>query len=906
MSHFKLILFLLFSVNLYSQSYIEYWKKGNKIASIDAPKGLRNYEKALIEAHKSGDWIWENIIRADLCGSYFNINDFDKALSVCQDGLSLMKNKHIRNDSVTFRLISASAPCYHKLYRFDQAASSFETAAQILRLNPEVSKQTPLFVTYYYINYAYFLIELFDLEKARVMLSNAARIAKGLKNPIHYARANSLLSNIYAFSGEYEKGIMENQELLELFKKSKFVNPTEKAKVYYMLGYFYTRLSQDTKAIEHFNLAKDSGKNLNDIFKYYEMSEIDKCENYLNLGKVENVKKILKSFPDKTGNIEVDYYKAMAWGAYFYQIKDFNKSLESYKDAFNVLFPGDNLEKFNVENIKPHRLKLFEILNKIGGVYQQKYILEKAARDLYLAYNFKVKSIKLGKQIRQFQENMDSKVLFTHKYHDVYKDVVKLGFNLVYENPKNRDLVNEVFDYAEEAKSVVLTDPLLLKSTKRNQKSDSLMIKIQANQAYLSYLKSLNDKSLADEIIKYETKVQDLWAQFSKINKSLSDRILNQSEKVEIPENAIYVNYILMGEELYVFCKNSRHTWMKKLLINSKIFDKNLEELRTQLTSVPSPYEGFTAIKSSEYLFEILINRVIPKWESYEKLMLNPDNKFFDISFDILKNGKTGKYLIENVAISYTSSLQLSKQRSSEFNWSGKKWVALFPFAFKSEDLISGLKPLRFSTAEIKGIKSENFYNYQASKSLFTDKLQNNSSSPLIIATHASIGENNDPYLFFNSKRPSDTRLFASEIRNFDIKTPLVVLSACATHQGKTYHGLGARSFAAAISWAGCPSVAATLWEVDDESMSILTSLFYKNLLGGMPKDQALRNAKLSYLQTSVGKARDLPFYWAHFQIIGSTEPIVSPLEIYLPYLLAFFVGLNLLWIFRKRLFFKP
>ena len=51
---------------------------------------------------------------------------------------------------------------------------------------------------------------------------------------------------------------------------------------------------------------------------------------------------------------------------------------------------------------------------------------------------------------------------------------------------------------------------------------------------------------------------------------------------------------------------------------------------------------------------------------------------------------------------------------------------------------------------------------------------------------------------------------------------------------------------------------------------------FYKHLKSGMDKAQALRNAKLDYLEFSENAGID-PFYWAPFILIGDAAPIDFP-----------------------------
>jgi CHAT domain-containing protein len=80
-------------------------------------------------------------------------------------------------------------------------------------------------------------------------------------------------------------------------------------------------------------------------------------------------------------------------------------------------------------------------------------------------------------------------------------------------------------------------------------------------------------------------------------------------------------------------------------------------------------------------------------------------------------------------------------------------------------------------------------------------------------------------------------------------------------------------SIARAFAFAGCPSILMSLWEVDDLSTSKLMELFYQELAAGKPKDEALRNAKLAYLDSSSG-IQSHPFYWAGFIQTGDRSPI--------------------------------
>jgi CHAT domain-containing protein len=97
----------------------------------------------------------------------------------------------------------------------------------------------------------------------------------------------------------------------------------------------------------------------------------------------------------------------------------------------------------------------------------------------------------------------------------------------------------------------------------------------------------------------------------------------------------------------------------------------------------------------------------------------------------------------------------------------------------------------------------------------------------------------------------------------------LVTLSACETAIGLERSGEGPVSLSRAFFAAGARSVLATLWKVDDAATADLMIRFYRHLLSGSSKDEALRAAQLDVLRDGSHRTRSAPYYWAGFQISG-------------------------------------
>jgi CHAT domain-containing protein len=75
--------------------------------------------------------------------------------------------------------------------------------------------------------------------------------------------------------------------------------------------------------------------------------------------------------------------------------------------------------------------------------------------------------------------------------------------------------------------------------------------------------------------------------------------------------------------------------------------------------------------------------------------------------------------------------------------------------------------------------------------------------------------------------------------------------------------------------YAGARSVLSSLWEVSDQASAALMRCFYGQLGRQAGKAQALRQAKLSLLESKYGH----PFYWAGFILHGEPFSSVSALD---------------------------
>jgi CHAT domain-containing protein len=121
----------------------------------------------------------------------------------------------------------------------------------------------------------------------------------------------------------------------------------------------------------------------------------------------------------------------------------------------------------------------------------------------------------------------------------------------------------------------------------------------------------------------------------------------------------------------------------------------------------------------------------------------------------------------------------------------------------------------------------------------------------------------------------SDHMMSFYEVLNLQLNTELVVLSACKTGFGKINHGTGSLSLNWAFNKAGARSSVISLWDVNDYASAMIISDFYRNLAQGISKPEALRLAKLEYINSHDELMSD-PYYWAGFIYYGPDDALVN------------------------------
>ncbi|HLK65798.1 MAG TPA: CHAT domain-containing tetratricopeptide repeat protein [Bryobacteraceae bacterium] len=281
----------------------------------------------------------------------------------------------------------------------------------------------------------------------------------------------------------------------------------------------------------------------------------------------------------------------------------------------------------------------------------------------------------------------------------------------------------------------------------------------------------------------------------------------------------------------------------------------------------------------------------IPELSKAHKLVIVPDGALSQVPFEVLAPVPNGPSLVETAAVSYLPSAALLLREERRITllppWR-RQWVG---FGDPILDPRSGLpgdeqwQHLPESARELRGIADALpgrtvIYAGTADQKRYLFAGTAAGARILHFATHA-VADSADPNrsrILFTPEpgNQGSEYLFRPEVQALALPSlDLVTLSACDTETGKLVKGEGVQNFSRAFLAAGARSTVTTLWRVEDRATADFMQIFYQHLAGGETKSEALREAKLSFLNEGGPHAH--PRFWAAFVLSGDGQSPIQP-----------------------------
>lgn len=280
-----------------------------------------------------------------------------------------------------------------------------------------------------------------------------------------------------------------------------------------------------------------------------------------------------------------------------------------------------------------------------------------------------------------------------------------------------------------------------------------------------------------------------------------------------------------------------------------------------------APDQGNT----SDSLYELLIKPLGPLPAN---ITIIPDGALAQVGFDGLRDDN-GRFLIESKSIRYDLSLAMASLMSQKK--SSHDRLTVLAFAPMTEDFCD-LRALPFTRNELKGISGIVRSQLLFGSAATTDQLFLNPSSRILhLATHASanVADPGSSWIAFAGDTAGCDVLYVRDLYTRYLPSSMVVVSACEGAYGVYAAGEGPMSVARGFAYAGAKSIVTSLWQVNDAATAEIMTAFYNYLAQGQTKSEALRQAKLDYIQDERRKKMELhPAWWSAFIVIGNDSEL--------------------------------
>jgi CHAT domain-containing protein len=392
----------------------------------------------------------------------------------------------------------------------------------------------------------------------------------------------------------------------------------------------------------------------------------------------------------------------------------------------------------------------------------------------------------------------------------------------------------------------------------------------------------------------------------------------------QINQQQILVEYFLQDSVLHAFYISATGIAWKRI--------DNAADMYTAIERIRKLCDlaEYSSVSKTEYINDAagLMDILLTEADSLNHLatdyIIIPDGELIYLPFDILlttnvKASTTYRempYLFLNHTIAYYHSLQFIFDNQSLQTDKDGKFLAMAP-EFEGDALqASRQNPNKLAGAEfeaaylVKLLDGELLAGEDATKENFFRRAPG--KGILHFATHAALDPKNafDSYILLSADTETQEpqRLFASEICCMDLDAGLTVLNSCHSGSGNLLAGEGVMSLAWAFRYAGCKSVVTSLFQLDDESARQIMTSFYVYLKAGKTKTDALRQAKLDFLDEII-LAKTHPRYWAGLMVAGDQRALEIKEDQFrknIIYAALILTGLLMLLLFiRKRYLWK-
>lgn len=821
---------------------------------------------------------------------------------------------------------------YFNIKNYNKAITYSERSVKIILLNGEspLNEDDLYYLSDLYNNLGTYHEKKGNLSRSEYYYYQSLKIKKELNLPIetfsdiylNYSRVKLKLKDYDAVIQicqtilQYDLNTLSLKEQNHIFKLG-----------YKNLAIAYMNQNQYDSAIYYIDkVIYDS----EDLISNYENPMIKgEILHHLDLNKkaISLIKKTIESYSNNIESFVVKHqqlnYGHNTLGKIYLQEKKYNLALQSFQAALALNVKNSNLSENINESPTIHQVYRIDYLieslenkaNALKAINTQKSIEQ--------AYQHNTLAIQWIEKMRQEMAFEESKIELNKSTNRIYKSSIALAAQL-YKITDNKKYLEEAFKIAEKQKATILLESLINKKEKntlgvpqillnreRDLKHDiayyqQQLLDTEIDSATASlYQGYFNNNNLA--LAGLKDTLSTFYQGYFNLEYQTSIATIPNIQKDLLKGNQALIQFTEIDSSLYVFAIEPDNSQLfilpygKKQQATLKQLEKHLSSREYILNHPETVLEEFAALSQQTYttLFEPVLKELTTTPESF---IIVADGALNFLPFEVLLDSKVAEnennfiqmpYLMKKYQFhyGYSGTMLLQNKKNYQTIKTNNRLLAFAPRyeSINNESIASrgDLSKLRDNMLSLEGTAKEIKAIAPYFKGLFdfsetaTEKKFKNTAADygiLHLAMHgkADLNDSDLAHLIFSNVEEDsieDGKLHHFEIANLDLNAQLAVLSACETGVGKDVVGEGVMSLGRSFMYAGVPTVVMSLWKLDDVAASDLMPKFYKNLADGMNKDQALHQAKLTYLENAT-LATAHPFFWSGIISIGDSQPI--------------------------------
>ncbi|MEK7724724.1 MAG: CHAT domain-containing protein [Acidobacteriota bacterium] len=505
-------------------------------------------------------------------------------------------------------------------------------------------------------------------------------------------------------------------------------------------------------------------------------------------------------------------------------------------------------------------------------------LLEKSAANFEIAKTYFEQAVAIVEEMRAPLPAEDFRMSFLADKLTPYQELM----NLCLESETDEN-IKKAFVYAENARSRVLLEMLdynfsALELSESRQDIQGL-IKLEQLREEINWLyNQLNRTSLTGQLFdiaklnNIQEQIKNKEYEFLEIKRKqkifADSEAFSQTEPINLPvlqnilgKNTALIEFLVNEGGVSAFIITDERIKFQKNICRESEITENLESLNLQIDRMrfqlnQSGNLGYGSNTQTRQILQTLYQLLIKPLENLvglKNLIIVPQKSLHYVPFQALFDGFS--YLIETREVSYAPSARIFMNCFNRKNHNLEK--ALFIGA--NDELTPNV------TVEIENLSkifpdAKVLINKEASR----QNLQKNSRLADIVhfACHGKFRPDNP---LFSALKLSDGWFNVGDAYTLDLKSSLVVLSACETGINSIAVGDEILGLARGFFSAGASSIVLSLWQIDDAVTEKFMACFYEKLKIGLTVPAALRMTQIQIMQQ-----HPHPFFWSPFIQIGS------------------------------------